>query len=241
LNAISCCRPLLPLILMVSLSACARSDNEAPAPASSAKETPAAVEAVAEAVAATPPPDCAGSGSEAEKLVCADPSLAALDKEVARVFALAQADSYLTPESAAELNTLQQDWVKGRNDCLQAEDKQQCLVDSYARRIHQLRQGSPNARKPDPQGVSIGPLPLACKDTDFAMGMTVIAIEPGYAFLEYLDKKITFSAVPEVPEARYSASSSDGDYSLVTQAREVRFTAPGQPEVTCTIEEPDHQ
>jgi uncharacterized protein len=221
----------LPLAIL--LSACGKQDADAQGPGPASVQT---ASAAGDSVV-LPSFDCTKAGSEAEKMVCADPSLAALDKELARVFALAEADSQLVPEVRGQLSAMQRGWIKGRDDCWKADDKRQCVVESYVARIHELRQGSANARKADPEGVTVGPLSLACKELDFGIGMTLIAVEPGYAFLEYRDKKVTLTAVPKIPEAAYAGKTFDGPYGLITEGRLARFKAPGRPEVTCNVEE----
>lgn len=65
--------------------------------------------------------DCAKARGEVEKLICSDPSLAALDRKLASVFqsAMARARDGLD----RQLKTEQRGWIQGRNECWKARDK----------------------------------------------------------------------------------------------------------------------
>jgi uncharacterized protein len=124
--------PLLcfPLLL---LAACA---PETPAPAATAPASapaataPAANVAAPETAPALAPPsfDCAKAASEAEKLVCTDAELAALDRQLATRYAEAKdADP-----------AMQRGWVKGRDECWKADDVRLCVLESYRTRLVEL-------------------------------------------------------------------------------------------------------
>lgn len=70
------------------------------------------------ATAQTPAFDCRQAQGDVEKQVCADPSLAALDRQLDAAYkaALAKAGGKLQATLRAE----QRGWVKGRNDCWKA-------------------------------------------------------------------------------------------------------------------------
>lgn len=119
-------------------------------------ETPAAVASAesnavvsAPAPAAVPPPagpvtpsfDCAKAASEAEKLVCTNYALAGLDRRLAEVYATELAK----PEASKELAAYQRGWVKERDDCWKADDKQLCVEEAYRTRIAFLQINSPGA------------------------------------------------------------------------------------------------
>ena len=65
--------------------------------------------------------DCAKAQGEVEELICSDPSLAALDQELAEAYraALAKARDGLDKQLKVE----QRGWVKGRNECWKAKNK----------------------------------------------------------------------------------------------------------------------
>jgi uncharacterized protein YecT (DUF1311 family) len=226
---------LLPVSILVlaTLSACNTAD-EAP------KEQPEAVEAAASGgeAAVKPSFDCAKAEAEAEKMVCADPALARLDNEVARLYGLAEADKNLNAAAKAELTTIQRGWVKGRDDCWKADDKKFCLLASYGMRAHELRQGYANARSDDPNALSLGPVVFKCDGIDAPLGITFFTVEPGYAYLQNGTTSVMFAAVPDAPDARYAGKDADGgDYVLVTAGNSASFTRPGSTEAKCQMDE----
>ena len=84
-----------------------------PAGTGSANDT-TPVESAKPGAPATVPPsfDCAKAVSEAEKLVCGDAELAALDRQLAARYGEAKdADP-----------AIQRGWAKGRDDCLKGQD-----------------------------------------------------------------------------------------------------------------------
>ena len=109
----------------------------------------------AAAGAAAPSFDCAKADSAAEKLVCSDPTLAALDRELARL---------ATPAS----------------DCRHASDLRICLVAAYLRRINQLTQDDPGTEE---AGIALGPFTVACEDFAPRIGLTIVKTDPQLAHL----------------------------------------------------------
>ncbi len=105
---------------------------------------PAAVLAAAGLLAASgqvtgeePSFDCAKADGAVERLICADPGLAALDRKLAEVYAAAlrqfENSNYEDPRP------FQRGWVKGRNDCWKAEDVRACTETAYRHRIAELQ------------------------------------------------------------------------------------------------------
>lgn len=97
----------------------------------------------ASSVAAESPAfDCAKASHEIETLICDDSRLAALDHELAEVYAAAlQSLKGVADEQEAvkNLKAHQRGWIKGRNDCWKAEDKSRCTEDLYKTRIAELQ------------------------------------------------------------------------------------------------------
>ncbi len=89
--------------------------------------------------------DCAKAGSEAEKLVCNDPGLAALDRRLADEY-----DKALNRPGAdkSTLQGAQHGWATGRDDCAQAGDVSRCVRESYQTRIFELRTSDPAVPAP---------------------------------------------------------------------------------------------
>jgi uncharacterized protein len=99
---------------------------------------PALLSPATPARAATPSFDCnKPPGNRIEELICQDDELAELDVKLADVFAQAQKKAPRAQQNL--LRAEQSGWVKGRNDCGKADDKRQCTLDSYQRRIAELQ------------------------------------------------------------------------------------------------------
>lgn len=75
--------------------------------------------------------------SSVEQRICADPKLAALDRQMADVYAAATAKA--TDADAQSLAALQRGWIKGRNDCWKSVDVPACVETSYRQRIAELQ------------------------------------------------------------------------------------------------------
>ena len=127
------------LLLVAGCKLGAEPPAPAPAPAESASPAPAAVAATAPANAApepvTPSFDCSKSPGEFEQMVCQDPALAALDRQLADTFAQALAKA----SDKATLQATERGWIKGRDECWKADDKPACVREAYIVRIVDLR------------------------------------------------------------------------------------------------------
>jgi len=94
------------------------------------------------AMATEPTFDCTKAESSAEKLICSNDDLAALDRKLADVYegAVGVVKS-LDSGAEEELNTLkayQRGWVKGRDECWKSEDELTCIRSAYERRVAEL-------------------------------------------------------------------------------------------------------
>lgn len=88
------------------------------------------------AVAGKPSFDCAKATHEAEQLVCKDPELAQLDRNLAEIYS-----GLLKRKTGAEREQLkggQNSWVKTRNECWKAKDPHACVQREYQTRIDEL-------------------------------------------------------------------------------------------------------
>lgn len=127
----------LPCLAVALLAAC---KPAIPPPAPAVAEPPATAVAeasaspVVDAPAMAPPSfDCAKAESAAEKLVCGDAELAALDRRLAARYAEAKdADP-----------AVQRGWAKGRDDCWKADDLRLCVAEAYRTRLVELAIGAP--------------------------------------------------------------------------------------------------
>lgn len=99
---------------------------------------PAAASKAAPAV--KPSFDCAkAKPGSIEALICADPALAALDSQLADVYAAARKKA--ANEKPPVLQAEQRGWVKGRDECWKAQQSGQatCIRDAYQQRIVELQ------------------------------------------------------------------------------------------------------
>lgn len=86
-------------------------------------------------MAAAPSFDCRKSPGEFEQMVCKDPALAALDRQLTDTFAQALAKA----TDKTTLQATQRGWIKGRDECWKADDKPACVREAYIVRIIDLR------------------------------------------------------------------------------------------------------
>lgn len=136
----------LSCIAVLLLAACTpdvvppASDGLAPADAGAATAAVPADPADASTAPAVVPPsfDCAKAQSEAEKLVCRDGELAALDRQLAARHAAAKDED----------PAVQRGWAKGRDDCWKQADLRLCILDAYRTRLVELAIAAPGAAVP---------------------------------------------------------------------------------------------
>ncbi len=72
-----------------------------------------------------------------EQIICGDPALAALDRNLADVYAKAKAIA--VNEHPPTLKAEQRGWIKGRNECWKSESASTCVKDEYLHRIAELQ------------------------------------------------------------------------------------------------------
>ena len=92
---------------------------------------------IEDGAAAAPSFDCRKAAGAIEQMICSDDGLAALDSELAEVYAAAAQKA--VNEHPPVLKAGQRGWIKGRNDCWKRADKRQCVEQSYRRRIAELQ------------------------------------------------------------------------------------------------------
>lgn len=177
--------------------------------------------------AAAPSFDCSGNEEGARRLVCSDQELAALDREMARLYALASHGPNLGADPEMELKATQQVWLKGRDGCADAADPRYCLFSSYSGRINELRMGYAEARSDDAAGISTGPMALACDGADFGVGVTLLRSEPGGAFVLWEGNAVALRRSSDAPAERYAGDNADGDVFLTRTGDRAELTLPG--------------
>ncbi|WP_259780759.1 lysozyme inhibitor LprI family protein [Aestuariispira ectoiniformans] len=83
--------------------------------------------------------DCAEASGQVETMICEDPALILLDRQMNAAFKLAvEAASSLDERPADAVSLLrarQRGWIKGRNDCWKSQDVASCVKDGTERRL----------------------------------------------------------------------------------------------------------
>ena len=171
-----------------------------------------------QAAGAGPSFDCAKveNGSMAA-IVCQDARLAALDRELTRLYQLAVAS--VAGARHDELVGMQRGWIKGRDECWKEQDKPNCIAFNYVDRIGELRQAYAAARAEDAAGISRGPIPFACGD-GVPVSLTFIEAEPPLANLTRLQDSYLLERQPTGSGAKYAGGniefSINGEQALLT-------------------------
>lgn len=170
--------------------------------------------------------DCAKASGRAQALVCEDPRLAQLDRELARLFALAREGTAPVPSRRKELTAIQRGWVKGRDDCWKSDTLRRCVLDSYVSRIHELRQGYATARSRDAEGISSGPSALKCDGLDALVGMTRVEGDPPAIYLQWRNHGVTLERVAGSDRGEYLGRAFDGEYRYWSRGGERALQLP---------------
>lgn len=232
--------------ILLFLAACSGGGGAEPSPSASPEVEDTATEFVTETVAATdaapvavatPSFDCAKADGDTQKLICTTPELAAMDRELMRLYDLALTGPHVNAQRKKELQGTQRGWIKGRDDCWKADDKPACVRDQYAMRIHELREGYADARADDAKGVSKGPLALACNGQDFGVSVTFVNTDPGAVWLAWKDQGVGLAHSVSASGALYEGQNYAGKASLFTKGEDAMLTLPGGTQKTCKIEE----
>lgn len=197
---------------------------------------PAAARPATAQAAATPSFDCAKADSAATKLVCSDPDLAALDRETARLYGLALHGRQTTEARRKELMAYQRGWIKGRDECWKADDLRTCVIASYASRIFELRQGYADARAKDAEGISRGPMVVACQKLDAKIAITFIETPTPRINLAWKDQSVALARTPSGSGARYAGKTFDGAYTLWIKGDQALFDMPARQGYVCKLE-----
>ena len=125
----------LPILAVIfAITACQNEPGDAPSNDVESAATDPDIKAAAEGAPVSPSFDCAKADGQAQELVCKDQELAAMDRELARVYALAAKDSGLGEQGAASLRAMQRGWLRGRDECWKGDDLRQCVLTAYASR-----------------------------------------------------------------------------------------------------------
>lgn len=149
---------------------------------------------------ARPTFDCAKATGEIETLICKDPGLIALDRQLASIFTAAI--KKLLPRVATEQRTIQKGWIKERNECVERDDVRACTERTYQIRIAELQILS-NAVK----GV---PTDYVCTGgEDRPLTVTTFFTEPRSALIQYGGDRVIAYLARSVSGTRYAAPNVD--------------------------------
>lgn len=180
------------------------------------------------AIASDPSFDCAKASSGAEEAICASDDLAALDREVSRLYGLAAKGPNMTDDRLKNLRAYQRGWVKGRDDCWKSDlGIDACVAQEYAIRIQELRQGYADARTED--GPSDGPYPYACDGLDALVGATFINAGKSRVVLQWRENTIVLPISESGSGARYQQANT----VFWTKGDDAMFTTPDGNEYSC--------
>lgn len=175
-------KPLSYALLLVAVGGCATAPVEPSEPSLSGNTTPSY--------------DCTTPTlSSIESLICQDETLAALDRQLASIYAqaLVKAHDQHPPILKAE----QRGFIKGRDDCWKSTDKKQCVIDNYQTRMVELQ-----ARYRLVE--STGPVFYRCDDTPAKeVVVTYFDTQPPSLIAELGDSSSLMTIQPSGSGARY--------------------------------------
>jgi len=147
---------------------------------------------------AAPSFDCRKATGAVEKLLCADPDLARLDRAMAGEYRKA-----LVGPAAGKQRDLQRMWIRSRNDCAKSSDVRRCVEAAYQHRIAeiQIRAGL----FPAPRAVGF--------DCGEGSGQLLASFynntDPPSALLKYGDDQVIAMIQPSGSGARYGIDDVD--------------------------------
>jgi membrane-bound inhibitor of C-type lysozyme len=195
-----------------------------------AGSTPPAAAPASGTVNRTPSSGCARAAPDAiEEIICADPMLAALDGELARLLRLATAAKVNT---AASVRSDQRAWLKQRHACARVPAAAACLRERYLQRIVDLRTGRGAARGEDGHGISSGPFAFACEGIEGPVSVSFVRTDPPLAHIQDKTGTWLMEQRPSGSGARYEGARASemfwnkGDEALFQRGE-------GTPETKC--------
>ena len=188
------------------------------------------------AVAEPPSFDCLETGGAATALVCRDQDLSGLDREVERLFQLAQDANHLSEAGRAEIVQRQHLWLRQRDACEKSADLARCMLDSYVQRIHALRRDHAASRSRDEEGISKGPMVMTCNGLESPVSLTFVDSDTPHAYLQWSDRHLVATLAPAASGSKYMAHETDGDYVFWIKRDTALFEWPGEPALDCAIQ-----
>ncbi|PRY26710.1 uncharacterized protein CLV78_101811 [Aliiruegeria haliotis] len=159
--------------------------------------------------AAEPAFDCAKAESDAEVAICGSEALGELDRELARLYALAVEGPNMTADRLDELKATQRGWIKGRDECWKSSfPLETCIANEYAFRIDELRTGYADARSEE--GASLGPFPYACEGFGALVSAVFVNTSEPLVTLRWRDVAVVLPRVESGSGSHYETDNWDG-------------------------------
>lgn len=125
--------------------------------------------------------DCAQAESSAEKLICADAELAALDRRLAERFAaavdVAEGLDVGAEQTTKTLRAMQRGWISGRDECWKDPDLRACVETAYLQREAELV--AEFLLEPPSETVELSCGPRALTVETFATALPGLRVEEG--------------------------------------------------------------
>jgi uncharacterized protein len=184
------------------------------------------------AFADAPSFNCAKTDSRAEELICGDRELALMDVEATRLFKLVRDVSSRPDEQKKALNDDRNRWLRTRDECWIAEDLRNCIITSYAVRIHSLREKHAEARSNDAKGITKGPFDFRCKNLDAPLKATFIGSNPPVSAVQMQE---TFH-IGIGSGMRYVERSHRGNLFFWTAGKDAFLKMPNGVSYDCTVQ-----
>jgi len=176
--------------------------------------------------------DCTTAHHAVEQVICSDPGLAALDRELAALYAYALIGPDMDPARQRELIVRQTEWLQGRNGCGQAQSLEACVIASHGQRILELKTYYVGANG-DGGRDSFGPVDYACDSPVPLLSAVFINGPAEWAVVTWEDNAVMLAKAPPGAGTRYTPSVWGEPFQFWTSFDEARFTIPGQGTVSC--------
>ena len=173
---------------------------------------------------ARPTFNCAKASGEIEAMICKDPALIELDRQLADVYA--RALKRLPAPRAAEQRKVQKGWIAERNGCVDRDDVRTCTEITYRMRIVELQITSGQLKVPKPVGY------VCTGGEGQPLSVTFYTeTEPKSAVITYGNNQVIAFAARAASGSRYTAKDVDfresaGEASLTWSDVRVTCKAP---------------
>lgn len=175
--------------------------------------------------------DCAKANAPLEKTICANKTLAMLDRETTRVLTLTREDASVSQPNILKAQDI---WIKQRAECMSSTDKERCLAESYVGRISTLRSDSRAARTAK-AGISLGPFNAECDNGNTSLSVVFVNSEPSYVYVAGRKDIIVLKQALSGSGARYEAQYPKGQARLWNKGNAAQIALPGGKDMSCTM------